>query len=263
MAALPAPEAAALQDITEINELMAESKRVADDLTRIIETANAPIFGINTAGQVTEWNRMVANITEYSKEEALGKHLVDNFISEQYRDSVRKVLEEALAGQETANFEFPLFTKKYERKIQILMSATPRRGPDGQIIGVIGVGQDITALSAARESADRTADELARLIDSANAPIFGVDQHCHVTEWNQKMSRITGVTREEARTPTHPIRRTQCGGRFRARRGGTGGGMGMIVWGAEGLGLGRDGHEAEQWSGRLLQWPERMSMQGV
>lgn len=185
------------QDITEINQLVDESKRVADDLTRLIETANAPIFGINTQGQVVEWNRMVANITEYSKEEALGKDLVNNFISAQYRESVQRVLQLALGGQETANFEFPLFTKHLDRKIQILMSATPRRGPDGQVIGMIGVGQDITDLRAAKETADRTADELARLIDSANAPIFGVDQNLHVTEWNQKMSKISGVPRNE------------------------------------------------------------------
>ena len=34
------------QDITELNQVMAESKRIADDLMRLIETANAPIFGI-------------------------------------------------------------------------------------------------------------------------------------------------------------------------------------------------------------------------
>eukprot|EP00931_Biecheleriopsis_adriatica_P106544 TRINITY_DN8097_c0_g3_i2.p1 TRINITY_DN8097_c0_g3~~TRINITY_DN8097_c0_g3_i2.p1 ORF type:complete len:1813 (-),score=330.93 TRINITY_DN8097_c0_g3_i2:209-5092(-) len=185
------------QDITGLNALMAESQRVANDLTKLIETAHAPIFGINNEGRVTEWNRMMKNITEYSKEEALGKPLVSSFITEEYRDSVDDVLRSALKGIETANFEFPLFTKKLDRKIQILMSATPRRGPDEQIIGMIGVGQDITQLRAATEAADRTAGELSRLIDTANAPIFGVDSSLCITEWNQMMSKISGVPREE------------------------------------------------------------------
>lgn len=42
-----------------------------------------------SAQQVTEWNRMVANITGYSKSEALGKDLVNNFISEQYKELCR------------------------------------------------------------------------------------------------------------------------------------------------------------------------------
>ena len=40
-------------------QAMAMSKRLADDLTRLIETANAPIFGIDTLGKVTEWNAVV------------------------------------------------------------------------------------------------------------------------------------------------------------------------------------------------------------
>ena len=33
------------QVITELNQVLAASKRVADDVTRLIDTANAPIFG--------------------------------------------------------------------------------------------------------------------------------------------------------------------------------------------------------------------------
>eukprot|EP00928_Gymnodinium_smaydae_P067620 TRINITY_DN5060_c0_g1_i1.p1 TRINITY_DN5060_c0_g1~~TRINITY_DN5060_c0_g1_i1.p1 ORF type:complete len:834 (+),score=174.13 TRINITY_DN5060_c0_g1_i1:145-2502(+) len=186
------------QDFTEINELMAESKRVADDLTRLIETANAPIFGIDNEGLITEWNHRVASVTEISKEDALGKDLVQGFITDDYKDKVQAVLTKALCGGDTANFEFPLFTKGKDKKVQILMSATPRRGPDGTVIGMIGVGQDITDLRAAKEAADRTANELARLIDSANAPIFAVDKHLCVTEWNQMVGKILGVPREKA-----------------------------------------------------------------
>jgi len=185
------------QDITELNHVMAESKRVADDLTRLIETANAPIFGIDRNGKVTEWNRMVSDITDYTKEEALGEDLVAKFISEEYKHSVTNVLNLALHGLETANFEFPLFTKNKDRKIQILMSATPRRGPDGHVIGMLGVGQDITDLRAAKEAADRQSEELRRLVKSANAPIFGVDQQYRITEWNDMMGQISG-SREDS-----------------------------------------------------------------
>jgi len=185
------------QDITELNYVMAESKRVADDLTRLIETANAPIFGIDRDGKVTEWNRMVSDITDYTKEEALGEELVAKFISDEYKQQVSTVLNMALHGLETANFEFPLFTKNKDRKIQILMSATPRRGPDGHVVGMLGVGQDITDLRAAKEAADRQSEELRRLVKSANAPIFGVDNDFRISEWNEMMGKISG-TREES-----------------------------------------------------------------
>ena len=120
---------------------MAESKRVADDLMRLIETANAPIFGIDKDGKVTEWNAKASRLLGFTKVETIGKSLVANFITEEFKDSVREVLDAALTGKETANFEFPLFTKSGERK-EILLNATTRRGPDGEVTGVIGVGQD-------------------------------------------------------------------------------------------------------------------------
>ena len=73
------------QDITERNQVMATSKRVADDLTRLIDTANVPIFGIDTFGKVTEWNAKASSLLGYSKDEAMGQHLVQRFITEAKR----------------------------------------------------------------------------------------------------------------------------------------------------------------------------------
>ena len=39
------------QDITELSQVMATSKRVADDLTCLIDPANAPIFCIDILGK--------------------------------------------------------------------------------------------------------------------------------------------------------------------------------------------------------------------
>ena len=42
------------QDTTQLNRVAAEAKCVADDLTRLIDTANAPIFGVNLKGVVCD-----------------------------------------------------------------------------------------------------------------------------------------------------------------------------------------------------------------
>ena len=62
----------------------------------------------------------------------MGHDFVEDFITEEFKESVREVLDAALTGKETANFEFPLFTKVGERKV-ILLNATTRRGPDGEV----------------------------------------------------------------------------------------------------------------------------------
>jgi hypothetical protein len=58
----------------------------------------------------------------------MGKNLVEVYITEEYRASVKEVLDNALKGKETANFEFPLFTKDQKRRVDVLLNAPRREG---------------------------------------------------------------------------------------------------------------------------------------
>jgi PAS domain-containing protein len=106
------------------------------------------------------------------------------------------VLDNALQGRETANFEFPLYTKD-QRRVDVLLNATTRRDVSGNVVGVLGVGQDITERKQVEVEKTRVAQELQTFIDTANAPIFGIDAFGSVNEWNNKSAAITGFSREE------------------------------------------------------------------
>jgi PAS domain-containing protein len=54
-----------------------EMEHVALELTLLIDTANAPIFGIDADGKVNEWNQTSENITVFKKKEVLGKLLLN------------------------------------------------------------------------------------------------------------------------------------------------------------------------------------------
>ena len=74
-------------------------------------------------------------------------------------------------------------------RLDVLLNATTRRDEQGNIIGVVGIGQDITGrLAQERES---------RQIDTANAPIFGVDTFGRVNVWNKCASRLIGYSADE------------------------------------------------------------------
>ena len=184
------------QDITAIKQSQAELARVANDLTLLIDTANAPIFGIDADGLVNEWNRKAVALTGFSRDEVMGRSLVRGFITSEFQDSVQEVLQMALQGKETANFEFPLYTKNGKR-VEVLLNAATRRNAENVIVGVVGVGQDITDRKNAETSVSLLAADLRLLIDSANAPIIGIDAHGCVNEWNHKAAAITGFTKEE------------------------------------------------------------------
>lgn len=66
---------------------------MARELRQLVDTANAPIFGIDVNGEVNEWNDKTAEITGYSRDEAVGYHLVETFIVPSLRQSVQEVLD--------------------------------------------------------------------------------------------------------------------------------------------------------------------------
>ena len=179
-------------DVTNILSHAAAALQEVHDLKRLIDCANAPIFGINATSLITEWNRKATQITGRTKWEVVGRRL-EEFIQPEDRASVVEVLDNALRGKETANFEFPLYTKAAER-VEILLNAATRRDANGEIVGVVGVGQDITELNTGKAELSRVANDLKMLIESANAPILGVDTQGIINEWNKKAAEITGYT---------------------------------------------------------------------
>uniref|UniRef100_A0A6V2LA27 histidine kinase n=1 Tax=Ditylum brightwellii TaxID=49249 RepID=A0A6V2LA27_9STRA len=185
------------QDVTESSKNDRAVAAMANELRQLVDTANAPIFGIDVDGNVNEWNEKTAEITGYSKEEAFNKPLVSTFIVPKLRESVQGVLDNALQGNETSNYELEFETKVNEIRY-LLVNATTRRDPDGNIVGVVGVAQDVTESSKNDRAVAAMAHELRQLVDTANAPIFGIDVNGKVNEWNNKTAEITGFSKEEA-----------------------------------------------------------------
>lgn len=146
---------------------------------------------------VNEWNDKTAEITGYTKEEAFDCSLVETFIVPSMKDSVQEVLDNALEGRGTSNFELEFRTKSDEIR-HLLVNATTRRDAENNVVGVVGVAQDVTEAVQRDRAVAGMAMELRQLIDTANAPIFGIDIDGNVNEWNRRTSEITGYSKEEA-----------------------------------------------------------------
>jgi PAS domain S-box-containing protein len=156
----------------------------------LVDTANAPIFGIDAQGKINEWNQQAEKITGFNKKEVMGRVLVTDFITDDYKASVGEIMKKALKGEETANFEFPLFSKSGDR-VDVLSSSTIRRDASGQIVGVVGVGQDITELNKLRVEQERERKEAAaKIIQSSKLATLGEMATSVAHELNQPLNVI-------------------------------------------------------------------------
>jgi PAS domain S-box-containing protein len=173
-----------------LNTVLSEQERISTELAQLLDTANAPIFGIDAQGKVNEWNQQAEKITGFNKQEVMGRDLVTDFIEDAYKVSVGEVLAKALQGEETANYEFPLFTKTGDR-VDVLLNSTTRRDASSQIIGVVGVGQDITELNQVRleQEIERKA-AAAQIIQSSKLATLGEMATSVAHELNQPLNVI-------------------------------------------------------------------------
>jgi PAS domain S-box-containing protein len=147
--------------------------RIAAELELFIETANAPIFGLDGDGHINKWNKNAVTVTGISTEEALGRHFVNEFITDDSRNQARDVFSNVFRGDEAATFEVSMNVHG-SRKVIFLLSATTRRDIDGNIIGLMGFGQDITELTKYRQKLEKLVEERTgelnkALIDTAEA----------------------------------------------------------------------------------------------
>ncbi|MFT7186308.1 MAG: PAS domain S-box-containing protein [Pseudohongiellaceae bacterium] len=157
------------ENIKEL-ELLNIKLVIANERAQLIDGANAPIFGVDVHGKINEWNLQAAKITGFNNKEVLGREFVSEFIADDYKVAVGGALAKALNGSETVNFEFSLLSKSGSR-VDVLTNLTIRRDTTGEVIGVVGVGQDVTKLNKANA---KLVDTYAQLLQSEKMAAIGL-----------------------------------------------------------------------------------------
>jgi len=174
---------------------------------------HTPIVTLDAHGHSFEWNRMIAHLLGYTKDEVTGRSLVLEFIATTSFDEVDAILAQAIQGVEGAISAMPMVSRHGEH-IELMMHAMPRKDADGRVCGVIcvGRGRDLAehreaiarqlrsddALRSVSSENARPANDMQLIIGPAYAPIVGIDAQGRVTEWNPAVARRTGHAKEAA-----------------------------------------------------------------
>ncbi|KAF8394682.1 hypothetical protein HHK36_020899 [Tetracentron sinense] len=178
-----------------------ELSSVAREMVRLIETATAPIFAVDTDGRINGWNAKVAELTGLSVEEAMGKLLVHDLVYEEYAEAVDKLLYHALRGEEDKNVEIKLRTfssQQLKKAVFVVVNACCSKDYTNNIVGVCFVGQDVTGQKVVMDKFIRIQGDYKSIVQSPNPlipPIFASDENTCCSEWNTAMEKLTGWAR--------------------------------------------------------------------
>jgi len=125
-------------DITERKR--AEETRVR--LASIVESSEDAIIGQTLDGIVMSWNRGAERTYGYSANEVIGKPI--GFLIPQDRlDSAKQMVERVKQGEHVSHHE-TVRRRKDGKAIYVALSISPIKDGAGTIIGVSGIGRDIT-----------------------------------------------------------------------------------------------------------------------
>jgi two-component system NtrC family sensor kinase len=131
--------AVAVRNAKLIDELTFVRKYLED----LLEKANALILVANQDKRVVVFNRALTALTGFSKEEVLGKDVL-SFIPESEHLRVGSLLSAAMQGESANTFETRLRSRAGE--VRVAFATSTMLTPQGEVEGVIAIGQDITVL---------------------------------------------------------------------------------------------------------------------
>jgi len=133
-------------------QLRAERLHVQKELLRernraqkYLDVAWVMLLVIDTEGTVTLINKRGCNILGYEQKDIIGKNWFDNFIPGRFREEIKKVFSQLIAGEIDAAeyFENPILNKNGEERI-IAWHNVVLEDSDGSIITTLSSGEDIT-----------------------------------------------------------------------------------------------------------------------
>ncbi len=112
------------------------------------------------------------------------------------RAQVTVALDEALRAGHSFGFDHRI-VKHDGATGWVHLEATMMHTEQGQPDHLLGIIQDISRQKEFEERITTIARELTSLIENANVPIFGVDRHGYINEWNKVAVELTGYSKNE------------------------------------------------------------------
>jgi len=154
----------AIRDISDRKRIEEELRRAHEELSRrttqeigqyqrrlaaIIDSSADAIIGKGLDGTITSWNRGAESMYGYTADEIVGKN-ISLLTSQDRPDEIPQILARIARGERIEHYESVRVTKD-GRHLNVSISISPIRDPDGKIVGASAIARDITAQRRAED----------------------------------------------------------------------------------------------------------------
>jgi PAS domain S-box-containing protein len=147
---------------------VSERKHADEALARlaaIVETSDDAIVSKTLDGVIRTWNAGAERVFGYTPTEAVGRPIT-LIIPQELLDEEREILARLRLGERVDHFE-TIRVAKDGRRLDISLTVSPLRDPEGRVVGASKIARDITErkkMEVALREADRKKDDFIALL---------------------------------------------------------------------------------------------------
>ena len=123
----------------------------------LLEAVGQAVVATDPRGHIQYWNRGAERLYGWRADEVLGRNIGEVIVAPALLERGREIMARLREGASWSG-EFPV-QRRDGTSLPVLVTDSPIRDPDGRLVGIIGVGVDLTE----RKQAEQDRLERARL----------------------------------------------------------------------------------------------------
>jgi PAS domain S-box-containing protein len=180
------------QDVTERRERERKHRQERAFVESLFDSQRDLFYAFDTSGEPLRWNDRFEEVTGYDAAdiESLGPL---EFVSEDATAEVHAAIERVVETGESVTVELPLVTAD-GTEIPYEFTGAPIRDEDDEVVGVTGVGRDVTERKRTERELERQRDdlltELSELFGRIDDAVVGLDESWHCTHASEQAAAV-------------------------------------------------------------------------
>lgn len=182
-----------ISDITDRKRTEAATRTQSAQLRALFDTIPDLVWLKDPEGVYLACNRHFEKLNGGTEEDIVG-HTDYDFVDQKDADFFRERDQEAARkGQACVNEEWLTFADGHREETETIK--TPVYHPDGSLLGVLGIGRDITARKLAERQIRNASLHFRNLLETSLDPLVTIHASGQITDVNVATERVTGVDR--------------------------------------------------------------------
>ncbi|HUA87588.1 MAG TPA: PAS domain S-box protein [Bryobacteraceae bacterium] len=165
-------------------------------LGAIVDSSDDAIISKDLNGTITSWNRSAERLFGFTAAEAIGQPVATLLIPPDRQEEEPRILERLRAGERVDHFE-TVRRHKDGRLLDISLTISPVKDPQGRIIGASKIARDISCRKRAEAALRESEAKFRQLADAMPQIVWTAGAGGHVDYYNQRWYQFSGMPQDQ------------------------------------------------------------------